>query len=64
MIFSEQDAVIKIARKIQNEKNLMKLQESKKEAIKIIRNNLKDQSLTLQERLKQRKIQRLTKNFS
>ena len=47
VIFSEQDVVIKIARKIQNEKNLEKLKESKKEAIEIIRNNLKDQSLTL-----------------
>jgi hypothetical protein len=51
--------VIKFARKAQNQKNLDKLQESKREALKIIKSSLQDQSFTLQERLKQRKLARL-----
>lgn len=51
--------VIKFARKAQNQKNLEKLQESKREALAIIKSSLRDQSQTLQQRLKERKLQRL-----
>jgi len=37
----------------------LKLQESKKEALKIVKNNLMEQSFSLKERLKKRKIARL-----
>jgi hypothetical protein len=55
---------IKFARKTLNQKNIMKLQESKAEAIKIIQMNLKDQSLTLKERIKKRKLLRINKKAS
>lgn len=61
-MLDDEDVVIKFARKTQNQKNLDKLQESKKEALKIIKSSLMDQSFTLQERLKQRKLRMLKGN--
>jgi uncharacterized membrane protein (DUF106 family) len=43
----DNDVVIRFARKTQNQKNLDKLQQSKKEALKIIKSSLMDQSFTL-----------------
>lgn len=58
----EDDAlVIKFARKTHNAQNIVKLQESKAVAAKIVSHNLADQSFALQERLKARKYERLEK---